>query len=127
MALVWLPDTEPPPDPLASLLATMNTLPSQLDPDQLLQWQQGIAAANRYNILCHCKVCDREWIASEQEFCGCGSQKLEYICWNRSVQVDGHGSNFWQFDFKSVDWIRLELRKYKRAVCSSHDRVCQQE
>lgn len=58
----------------------MPDLPSQLDPNQLQQWQQGIAEANRYNIWCHCKACDREWVASEQEVCACGSQKVEYIC-----------------------------------------------
>ncbi|WP_287252389.1 MULTISPECIES: hypothetical protein [unclassified Moorena] len=32
------------------------------------------------------------------------------------MQVDRHGSNFRQFDLKSVDRIRLELRKHKRTI-----------
>jgi hypothetical protein len=32
------------------------------------------------------------------------------------MQVDGHGTNLGQFDFKPVDWIRFELRKHKRAA-----------
>lgn len=53
-----------------------------LDPDELRQWQANIEMANRNNILCHCRQCDREWVASERVPCTCGSRRVEYIiCW----------------------------------------------
>ncbi|HEY9622708.1 MAG TPA: hypothetical protein V6C78_20290 [Crinalium sp.] len=54
----------------------------QFTPDELHQWQQIVAEADRYNILCHCRICDREWVASSQETCSCGSVQVEHIaCW----------------------------------------------
>ncbi|WP_421659628.1 hypothetical protein [Leptothermofonsia sp. ETS-13] len=54
----------------------------QLSPDELRNWQLSIEEANRYNIFCHCRRCDREWIASDYVICNCGSQDVEYIaCW----------------------------------------------
>lgn len=57
--------------------------PPQLNPDELQQWQAAIAEANRHNILCHCKICDYEWVESAAGApCRCGSEKVEYIsCW----------------------------------------------
>lgn len=53
---------------------------SQFEFSELKTWQQGILDANRHNILCHCRHCDREWIASSQERCQCGSLNVEYVC-----------------------------------------------
>jgi len=53
-----------------------------LTPAELQAWQLGIAAANLNNILCHCRQCDREWIASTHAACSCGSSDVEHIaCW----------------------------------------------
>ena len=60
----------------------MSEIPPQLSPAELLAWQQGIAEANRHNVLCHCRQCDREWVASTEETCICGSANVEHIlCW----------------------------------------------
>ncbi|MBE9177617.1 hypothetical protein IQ268_03370 [Oculatella sp. LEGE 06141] len=60
----------------------MSEIPRQLDPAELHEWQLRIAAANLHNILCHCRRCDREWVASTQEACCCGSTSVEHIsCW----------------------------------------------
>lgn len=60
----------------------MSDIPKQLTPDELLQWQAAIEEADRYNILCHCRTCDREWVASVPETCVCGNQQVEHIvCW----------------------------------------------
>ena len=61
----------------------MSGIPHQLTDGELRQWQVAIEAANRNNILCHCKRCDREWMASVGGTpCECGSQAVEYIaCW----------------------------------------------
>jgi hypothetical protein len=60
----------------------MSELPSQFNPDELQKWQMGIEEANRFNIFCHCRRCDREWVASDQVPCSCGSTNVEYIaCW----------------------------------------------
>ncbi|NJN87672.1 MAG: hypothetical protein HC881_16875 [Leptolyngbyaceae cyanobacterium SL_7_1] len=41
-----------------------------------------IAAADRNNILHHCRVCQAEWIASFDRRCLCGSDRIERIaCW----------------------------------------------
>ncbi|MBF2000932.1 MAG: hypothetical protein IGS38_09470 [Synechococcales cyanobacterium M58_A2018_015] len=54
----------------------------QLSPEELQAWQQSIEEANRYNIWCHCRQCHREWIASTELPCECGSSSVEYIaCW----------------------------------------------
>lgn len=47
------------------------------------RWREKIAIADRNNILCHCRQCDREWVASVREnTCSCGSQDVEAIaCW----------------------------------------------
>ncbi|MBL1174715.1 hypothetical protein [Pantanalinema sp. GBBB05] len=60
----------------------MSEYPSQFRPEELQQWQESVAEADRYNILCHCRDCDREWVASTREVCQCGSTKVEHIaCW----------------------------------------------
>ncbi|MEM9907560.1 MAG: hypothetical protein AAF921_21320, partial [Cyanobacteria bacterium P01_D01_bin.44] len=57
--------------------------PRQLTKTELQQWQFAIAQANYNNILCHCKQCDLEWVASTEETpCQCGSHRVEHIaCW----------------------------------------------
>lgn len=54
-----------------------------LEPDELRQWHANIESANRHNILCHCRQCDRQWVASDdKEPCTCGSRNVESInCW----------------------------------------------
>lgn len=60
----------------------MSELHPQLDRAELQAWQLRIEAANMYNILCHCRKCDREWVASSEIPCDCGSTSVEYIaCW----------------------------------------------
>ncbi|MDJ0704763.1 MAG: hypothetical protein QNJ46_15885 [Leptolyngbyaceae cyanobacterium MO_188.B28] len=60
----------------------MSQVPFQLTPEELRDWRARLAEANRNNIFCHCRMCDREWIASTQVACQCGSQSVEYIaCW----------------------------------------------
>jgi hypothetical protein len=60
----------------------MSDIPSHFTPDELQQWQAGIEEANQYNVFCHCRHCDREWIASSEVACECGSRDVEYIlCW----------------------------------------------
>ncbi|NJR64680.1 MAG: hypothetical protein HC772_04120 [Leptolyngbyaceae cyanobacterium CRU_2_3] len=55
---------------------------SHLSLEELQQWQSSIEEANRHNIWCHCRTCDREWIASTHAPCECGSRSVEYIaCW----------------------------------------------
>ncbi len=52
------------------------------DRDELQLWRSKITTANRNNIFCHCRRCDREWVASDREPCTCGSQDVETIaCW----------------------------------------------
>jgi hypothetical protein len=54
----------------------------QLSLEELHEWQLRISEADRYNIWCHCRHCDREWIASSRVACECGSKSVEYIaCW----------------------------------------------
>lgn len=52
-------------------------------PEELQQWQFGLQQANHNNVLCHCRKCDREWIASAADTpCECGSTQVEAIpCW----------------------------------------------
>ena len=60
----------------------MSEAPSQFTPEELQDWQARLAEANRNNILCHCRQCDRQWVASYQVICQCGSEDIEYIaCW----------------------------------------------
>lgn len=60
----------------------MSDLPPQLSPTERYEWQLRIQAANQFNILCHCRQCDREWIASDHDRCVCGSQNVQHIaCW----------------------------------------------
>lgn len=57
-------------------------VPSQFTPEELEQWQATLAEADRYNIWCHCRACDREWVASFNASCECGSTNVEHIaCW----------------------------------------------
>jgi hypothetical protein len=65
---------------LASII--MSDARAQLKPDERHTWQLKIQSANRYNILHHCRRCDREWVASVPERCCCGSADVESIaCW----------------------------------------------
>ena len=60
----------------------MSDQPSQFTPQELEAWQRGLTEANRNNILCHCRDCQREWVASDPVACRCGSRNVEYIaCW----------------------------------------------
>jgi hypothetical protein len=60
----------------------MADIPQQLTPQEWQEWQLIIEAANLHNILHHCRTCDREWVASTEESCPCGSTKIERIaCW----------------------------------------------
>jgi hypothetical protein len=60
----------------------MSEIPRQLTADELQQWQAAIVEADRYNIFCHCRECDHEWVASVPETCICGSKSVEHIaCW----------------------------------------------
>ncbi|MDJ0615961.1 MAG: hypothetical protein QNJ63_04275 [Calothrix sp. MO_192.B10] len=51
------------------------------NPQQLQQWHQGINNANRNNILCHCRVCEYEWMDSNftATCVKCNSQDVERI------------------------------------------------
>ncbi|GAB4472139.1 MAG: hypothetical protein OHK0037_31820 [Elainellaceae cyanobacterium] len=60
----------------------MQQPPSHLTPAELAEWQRVLEAANHNNIFCHCRQCDREWVASAPEACICGSTRIEAIaCW----------------------------------------------
>lgn len=60
----------------------MSEIPRQFNDQELLEWQQCLEEADRHNILCHCRQCDREWVASTPEACSCGSRSIEHItCW----------------------------------------------
>jgi len=52
-------------------------------PDELRQWQFGLQQANLNNVFCHCRQCDREWVASSHVVkCTCGSTNIETLsCW----------------------------------------------
>lgn len=53
-----------------------------LTPAELDEWHRCLAEADRHNILCHCRVCDDEWVASTPEACRCGSTNVQHIaCW----------------------------------------------
>jgi len=55
---------------------------SHFSPDELAAWQRTLEVANWRNILCHCRQCDREWVASQEEPCTCGSRSVQSIaCW----------------------------------------------
>ena len=56
---------------------------SHFTPDELQQWRFGLQQADDNNVFCHCRVCDREWVASAHEVqCTCGSKKVETLsCW----------------------------------------------
>ncbi|MGF1600981.1 MAG: hypothetical protein ACFCU8_02995 [Thermosynechococcaceae cyanobacterium] len=55
---------------------------SHFSHQELQNWQQGLAEANRHNVFCHCRRCDREWVASAPVPCECGSADVESIaCW----------------------------------------------
>lgn len=58
-------------------------LPSYLSSEEKEVWKLRFADADRYNILCHCRDCDREWVASTQTNCDfCHSDNVERIsCW----------------------------------------------
>jgi len=56
---------------------------SHFTPEELRQWQFGLQQANDNNVFCHCRQCDREWVASDHDIqCTCGSRAVETIaCW----------------------------------------------
>lgn len=57
---------------------------SHFTSEELNQWQQTLAEANRNNIWCHCKVCEAEWVDSDEaaDCVACGSDRVERIaCW----------------------------------------------
>ncbi|HHP7243260.1 MAG TPA: hypothetical protein ACFE0H_01095 [Elainellaceae cyanobacterium] len=57
-------------------------LSSPLSPSELQEWHRKIREASRNNVLCHCRVCDREWVSSAKTSCRCGSSNVEAIaCW----------------------------------------------
>jgi hypothetical protein len=69
-----------PLHPLSLILypfPSMSDPSSQLTPAELQAWQLGIQEANRHNIFCHCRECDREWVASDYAACECGSTHVE--------------------------------------------------
>lgn len=53
---------------------------AHLSSEELADWQFRLRQANDNNIFCHCRRCDREWVASEPGVCVCGSRDVEYIC-----------------------------------------------
>lgn len=56
--------------------------PSHFTPEEMAEWRRRLAEASRNNVFCHCKTCDREWVASQVEPCVCGSKAVEHIlCW----------------------------------------------
>jgi hypothetical protein len=60
----------------------MFEIPSYLTPAELELARQVIIDLNQHNLLCHCRQCDREWVASFPEACQCGSKAVEFIaCW----------------------------------------------
>lgn len=55
---------------------------TQFTEEERRQWRFRLAQANHNNILCHCRRCDREWVASQASPCECGSRDIEAIaCW----------------------------------------------
>ncbi|HEY9648740.1 MAG TPA: hypothetical protein V6C88_20330 [Chroococcidiopsis sp.] len=55
---------------------------SQFTAEELADWQRSLEAANWRNILHHCRTCDRQWVASGDAVCICGSASIERIaCW----------------------------------------------
>ncbi|HEY9818602.1 MAG TPA: hypothetical protein V6D20_22755 [Candidatus Obscuribacterales bacterium] len=53
-----------------------------LSEDDRRAWRSRLAEASRNNVLCHCRQCDREWVASGPEACTCGSRHIEWLnCW----------------------------------------------
>ncbi len=60
----------------------MSDIPPPFTPSELQDWQQSLEEANRHNVFCHCRECEREWVASKPEACVCGSKRVESIaCW----------------------------------------------
>ncbi len=60
----------------------MSEIPPPFTPLELQDWQQSLEEANRHNVFCHCRKCEREWVASQPEACVCGSKSVESIaCW----------------------------------------------
>lgn len=60
----------------------MSDIQPPFTPSELQDWQQSLEEANRHNVFCHCRECEREWVASKPEACVCGSKRVESIaCW----------------------------------------------
>ncbi|MGF1495966.1 MAG: hypothetical protein ACFB8W_03960 [Elainellaceae cyanobacterium] len=56
--------------------------PPYLSPSEQQEWRLRLAAANQHNVFCHCRKCQKEWVASEPTPCSCGSRSVEAIaCW----------------------------------------------
>jgi hypothetical protein len=58
-------------------------IPSYLSSGEKKAWKLGLEDADRHNILCHCRDCDYEWIASTHTNCdSCRSSNVEHVsCW----------------------------------------------
>ncbi|MEB3356893.1 MAG: hypothetical protein VKK04_09220 [Synechococcales bacterium] len=57
-------------------------IPSYLSPAERQAWRLRLTAANQYNVFCHCRQCQKEWVASAPTPCSCGSRDVEAIaCW----------------------------------------------
>ncbi len=56
---------------------------SHFTSEELRRWQFGLRQADDNNVFCHCRQCDREWVASAHAVkCTCGSTNVETIsCW----------------------------------------------
>ncbi len=60
----------------------MADLPKQLTPEEVALGRRVVAELNQHNVFCHCRQCDREWVASKPTPCVCGSSRVEAIaCW----------------------------------------------
>jgi hypothetical protein len=61
----------------------MSEAESFFTPAELWEWQRRLAEANRNNVLCHCRQCASEWVASAPISCKtCGGKDIEFIlCW----------------------------------------------
>ena len=62
----------------------MSDQPTYLDAKVLAQWRAKIATANQYNIFCHCRLCQAQWVESSEEGAcqQCGAKDIERIsCW----------------------------------------------
>ena len=60
----------------------MSEISPTIAPTDLALGRRIIADLNQHNVFCHCRDCDREWVASQPQRCICGSNQVEAIaCW----------------------------------------------